>query len=49
MTTISGATKLLSRTQNVKNVRQVVFFFKIFPIKIKIFEKPCNMLEGNGC
>ena len=24
------------------------FFFKIFPLKIKIFKKPYNMLEGNG-
>ena len=24
------------------------FFFKIFPLKIKIFKKPYYMLEGNG-
>ena len=23
-------------------------FFKIFPLKMKIFKKPYNMLEGNG-
>ena len=52
---ISGATKLLSRIlkilkihQNFQNCRQFFFFFKIFPLKIKIFKKPDIMLEGKG-
>ena len=52
---ISGATKLLSRIlkifkipQNFQNCQQFFLFFKIFPLKIKIFKKPDNILEGNG-
>ena len=52
---ISGATKLLSRIlkmlkipQHFQNIRQFFFFFKNFPLKIKIFKKPDYMLEGNG-
>ena len=52
---ISGATKLLSRIlwilkipQNFPNFRQLFFFFKNFPLKIKIFKTPYNVLEGNG-
>ena len=51
---ISGATKLLSRilkilkiSQNFQNFRQFFFFYKILPLKIKIFKKPDNLLEGN--
>ena len=52
---ISGATKLLSPIfkilkipQNFQNFRQFFFFFKIFPLKIIMFKKTDNMLEGNG-
>ena len=52
---ISGATKLLSPIwkmlripQNFQNIRQFFFFFKISLLKIKIFKKTDNMLEGNG-
>ena len=52
---ISRSTKLLSRIleilkipQNFPNFQQFFFFFKIFPLKIKIFKKTDNMLEGNG-
>ena len=52
---IRGATKLLSPIfifflkipQNFQNFRQFFFFFKIFPLKIKI-KKTDYMLEGNG-
>ena len=29
------------------NIFNIFFFFKISPLKIKIFKKPDNMLEGN--
>ena len=52
---ISGATKLLSRILKILKIPQIFkifdnffFFFEIFPLKIKIFKKPDNMLEGNG-
>ena len=52
---ISGATKLLSRIlkilkipQNFQNVRHFFFLFQNFSLKIKIFKKTDNMLEGNG-
>ena len=32
----------------LQNFRRFFFFFKIFPLKIKIFKTPDNMLEGNG-
>ena len=40
--------KILKIPQNFPNFRQFFFFFKIFPLKIKIFKKPVKMLEGNG-
>ena len=51
---ISRATKLLSRIFKIlkipKNFQnfQHFFLFQNFPLKIKIFKKPYNMLEGNG-
>ena len=52
---ISRATKLLSLIfkilkipKNFQNFQHFFFLFKIFPLKIKIFKKPYNMLEGNG-
>ena len=46
---ISGATKLLSRILKILKIPQnfLFFFFKICSIKIKIFKKTDNMLEGN--
>ena len=43
-----GILKIWKIPQNFQNVRQFFFFFKIFPLKINIFKKPDNMLEGNG-
>ena len=40
--------KILKIPQNFQNFRQFFFFFKIYHLKIKIFKKPDNMLEGNG-
>ena len=52
---ISGATKLLSRIfkilkipRNFQNFQDFFFFFTIYPLKIKFFKKPDNMLEGNA-
>ena len=52
---IRRATKLLSRIfkilkipKIVQNFQHLFFFLKDFPLKIKIFKKPYNTLEGNS-
>ena len=43
-----GFSKFWKLSKISKMFDNFFFFFKIFPLKMKIFKKPYNMLEGNG-